>query len=225
MLRWLATFLASSIGKKAATALTGLLLVGFAVAHLAGNLLLLKGDQGRAFELYAQKLHDLGPLLLVAELGLLALFGGHIALALRATLQNRAARRSRYAMSPGHGGRTLASSTMPLTGSFLLLFLVVHLLNFRFDGEFKARFADGQGGAGAAEQVLDSMGQPLLAVLYLLAFLALGLHLSHGIQSALQTFGANHPRYTPLIKRFGLGLAALLALGFSAIGIYALSRA
>jgi succinate dehydrogenase / fumarate reductase cytochrome b subunit len=114
---------------------------------------------------------------------------------------------------------------MPLTGSFLLLFLVVHLLNFRFDADFKARFSAGREGAGAAEQVLDSMGQPLLAALYLLAFLALGLHLSHGIQSALQTLGAHHPRYTPVIKRFGWGLAGLLALGFSAIGVYALSRA
>jgi succinate dehydrogenase / fumarate reductase, cytochrome b subunit len=225
MLRWLGSFLASSIGKKALTALTGLLLVGFVVAHLAGNLLLLKGDQGRAFELYAQKLHDLGPLLIVAELGLLALFGTHIAFALRATLQNRRVRNQPYAHSPGHGGRTFASASMPLTGSFLLLFLVVHLVNFRFDDEFKQRFAEDRGGAGASAQVLESLSDPLLAGVYLLAFLALGLHLSHGIQSALQTLGAHHPRYTPVLRRIGFALAGLLALGFSAISAYAFWRA
>lgn len=225
MFRWLGSFLASSIGKKALTALTGLLLVGFVLAHLAGNLLLLKGDKGRAFEAYAQKLDDLGPLLIVAELSLVALFGTHIAMALRATLQNRRVRQQPYAHSPGHGGRTFASATMPLTGSFLLLFLVVHLVNFRFDSGFKQRFTGELNGAGATEQVMASLANPLLAGVYLLAFIALGLHLSHGIQSALQTLGANHPRYTPLLRRGGLILALLLALGFSAISIYALWRA
>lgn len=230
MLRWLQTILNSSIGKKISMALTGLLLVGFLIAHLAGNLLLYKGDGGAAFDAYAQQLHDLGPLLLVAEFGLVALFGAHIAMGVRTYLENRKARPSRYAVGAAHGGKTLASATMPLTGLVIFVFLVVHLVNFRFDERFKEGLEDraARDGAatadlsGAAGFVAESLAAPALALFYVVGVAALSLHLSHAIQSALQTLGGNHPRWTPVLRHAALGLTVILGLGFVSIPFVAL---
>ena len=68
--------------------------------------------------------------------------------------------------------------------------------------------------------VAGAFSDPLYAGFYVLAMAAIALHLSHGFQSAFQTLGLHHPRYTPLIKKFGLALAALIALGFASLPIY-----
>ncbi|MEO0649220.1 MAG: succinate dehydrogenase cytochrome b subunit [Planctomycetota bacterium] len=231
MQRWLQTLFNSSIGKKVSMAITGLLLVGFLVAHLIGNLLLYKGDGGAAFDAYAQKLHDLGPLLLVAEFGLVALFGGHIAMGLRTWMENRKARPGRYAVDAAHGGKSFASATMIWSGLTVFVFLVVHLINFRFDGRFKEGLAERKALAdpvteeltGAAGFVGESIASPLIGVLYLVGVVALTLHLSHAISSAFQTLGGNHPRWTPLLRKGALGLTALLGLGFLSIPLYFLA--
>jgi succinate dehydrogenase / fumarate reductase cytochrome b subunit len=215
MLPWLQSFLRSSIGKKASMAVSGLLLVGFLIAHLAGNLTLFADGNGQAFDAYAAQLRSLGPLLLAAELGLLALFLTHIAFAAWTTWQNRRARSSRYALPASHGGRTFASGTMPLTGLVVLFFLVVHLVHFRFD----AAFAE-----GPAALVRATLSQPLPAAIYLLGALALTIHLVHAIPSALQTLGWHHPRWTPVLARTGLVLAVVLGLGFASFPVYALLR-
>ncbi len=227
MLNWLGSYAVSSIGKKVTMALSGLALVGFLVTHLSGNLLLYKGDDGRAFELYAQKLHDLGPLLLVAEFGLIALFGAHIFLAARTTLENRRARTSRYAVATNHGERTFASSSMPITGLVILLFLIVHLINFRFDSAFKDKFAHGEGaveGVGSANMVWSQLAGPVEALLYLVGVIALTIHLVHAIPSALQTLGVSHPHLNPWLRKLGIGLALLLGLGFASLPVAALVR-
>ncbi|QDU67547.1 succinate dehydrogenase cytochrome b subunit [Engelhardtia mirabilis] len=213
MVTWLQTFVRSSVGKKACMAISGLLLVGFLVAHLAGNLTLFLPDDGAAFDAYAQKLHDLGPLLYVAEVGLLALFVVHIAFAAWTTIGNRKARTSRYAVQPDHGERTVASSTMPITGLIVLLFLIVHLIHFRLDERFEQ---------GPFDLVEGTLAGPIAALIYIVGVLALTLHLTHAIGSALQTLGVNHPRWSPLLRRAGVGLALILGLGFLSIPIYAL---
>lgn len=213
MVTWLPRFLRSSVGKKASMAITGLLLVGFLVGHLGGNLLLYKPDGGQAFDAYAHKLHSLGPLLYAAEIGLIALFGVHIAFALWTTIENRRARRSRYAVPTDHGERTLASSSMPITGLIVLLFLIVHLWHFRLDG----RFQDDPSGV-----VRATLASPFAAVIYIVGVVALTLHLTHAIASALQTLGLNHPRWNPLLRRGGVALGIALGLGFLSIPIYGL---
>ena len=222
MFTWIGRFLTSSIGKKTTMALTGLLLVGFLIAHLAGNLLLYKDAE--AFEAYAKKLHDLGPLLYVLEFGLLALFVGHIAMAVRTIVENRKARHSKYAVQADRGGKTLASATMPLTGTIVLLFLFWHLIDFRFDGGFKGLFADGGDGAGAADIVWDTLGGTAHMAVYLLGIAALTLHLTHAIQSAVQSLGLRHPKWTPIVERGGLVLAVLIGLGFASIPFAAAIR-
>ncbi len=230
MLPWIGRFFDSSIGKKATMAVTGLLLVGFLVLHLAGNLLLFEGPEGTGFGAYAQKLHDLGPLLLVAELGLVGLFTLHIGFALRTILENRKARGttggSKYAVAASHGGKTLASASMPITGAITLGFLIVHLLNFRFDAEFKSLFAEhaegSEGYRAASRMVIDELSSPLLVVIYLVGVAALTLHLSHGIRSALQTLGVNHPQWNAVLRPLALVLAIVLGLGFASLPIFAL---
>lgn len=222
MLSWIGRYLNSSIGKKTNMAISGLLLVGFLIAHLSGNLLLTAGDEGAKFDGYAQKLHDLGPLLYVAEMILLGLFVVHIGFGLRATWENRRARPGKYAVNASHGERTFASSTMAITGLIVLVFMVLHLIDFRFDSDFKGLFKGDNHGIGAADFVLAELAEPVHAVIYLVGVLALTIHLSHAIQSAFQTLGLRHPNLFGPLRVAALGLTIVLGLGFAALPIFAL---
>lgn len=203
-------FLDSSIGKKITVALAGLLLVGFLITHLAGNLLLFVGES--AFNRYAEAIEH-NPLLPLAEIGLVGLFLVHIVMSARATLANRAARPEGYQVYKGRGARTPGSRTMAVTGTLILLFVVIHVATMKFK-------VGGPRGEELYQHVVNWFANPLYSTFYVLAVLGVGLHLSHGLQSALQTFGVNHPRYTPLIKKAGLGLAALITLGFASMPLY-----
>lgn len=207
---WLCDFVNSSIGKKILVALAGLLLTGFLVAHLAGNLLIYAGEG--AFNQYAAAMEENEALLAIAEIGLVALFLGHIVLSLWARRQSAQARPVGYAMQASKGGRTLPSRTMLLTGLLTLAFLVVHIRTFKFGAKTD----------GLYRLVMGWFANPLYAGFYVLAMGGLSLHLSHGFQSACQTLGLNHPKYTPLIKKTGYGLALLLAAGFASLPIYGL---
>lgn len=203
-------FLESSIGKKMTVALTGLLLCFFLITHLAGNLFLYVG--GPAFNRYAHLLES-SPLIPFAEAGLLVLFLVHIVLAYRARLRDMAARPIGYRASADKGARTPGSRTMAITGSLLLLFIVVHVATFKYQ-------VGGAKGPTLFDHVTTWFANPLYAGFYVLAMIGVGLHLSHGVQSAFQTFGVNHPRYTPFIKGAGLAFALAVALTFASMPIY-----
>ena len=199
-------------------ALTGLLLVGFLIEHLYGNLKLTPffgTNDGRAFEEYRDELHSWGWLLQVAEVGLFSLFLAHAFLALRLTLENREARDRGYVVRNDRGARTLGSSSMFVTGALLLAFLVKHVTDFRFDGAYQE---------APGETVAAILSRPLDGCLYLVAMLVLGVHLSHGLQSAFQSMGFGHPKWSPLIRAAGRGLALVFALGFALIPLYFLFR-
>lgn len=203
-------FLESSIGKKMMVAVAGLLLCGFLITHLLGNLLLFVGPG--AFNKYAQTLEH-NPLLPLAEIGLTVLFLIHIALSVRARIANAAARPIGYQVAADKGARTPGSRSMAISGSLILLFLIVHLKSFRFAAK-EMRESD------MYQLVTSAFTNPLYAGFYVLALIALGLHLSHGFQSGFQTLGLNHPRYTPLIRKAGLAFAVLVALGFISMPVY-----
>lgn len=211
MLRWFADVLDSSVGRKALMALTGLALLVFLVGHLAGNLTLFADADGTAFDAYVEKLKSFGVLVYVAEVGLVLLFSAHIALAVRLTLQNREARRQKYVVRATHGQQTPASISMIVTGLVVGGFLVKHLLDFRFDEEFEAR------PAGLVKEKLHGAGT---ALIYLLGMVVLAIHLSHGIRSAFQSLGANHPRWNTVLERTGQALAVLIAVGFALFPAY-----
>ena len=211
------TFFLSSLGKKVIMGATGLLLTFFLIAHLGGNLtLFVDPAEGEKFIAYAQGLHDLGPLLWLAEIGLVVLFGVHIWMALRLTRENRAARPQGYVNPSTFGRATAASRTMPITGALVLGFLIMHLAHFRFSEGFFAPSAP-----DLHQRVINVMTNPIWAGAYVIFAAVLGLHLAHGFRSAFQSLGANHPRLNSLFGRVGTFLAVVLGLGFASFPIVA----
>ena len=211
----------TSVGQKILMAITGLLLCGFLVTHLAGNLLLYAGED--AFNHYAESLHSWGPLLAAAETGLFALFVAHIGLALSTSAMNRQARRKQYAEKgskqapfalPGGG----ASGWMFVTGVLIAFFLVVHITDMKLKAnptiDYSSAYAADSQHANefvAVKLVLTNWGTSWA---YVVGLVALGIHLSHGFRSALQTLGINHPRWNRLLQLTGLLFAIAVAGGF-----------
>jgi len=204
MFRRLSLFARSSIGKKALMSLTGALLIVFLIAHVAGNLTLFADETGATFDAYSHKLRG-NPLLPLLELGLAVLFIAHIALGVRTSLENRQARPARYKELASHGQRTWSSISMLASGCLILVFLVIHLLDFRLTAEL---------GEPLAPLVVARLASPMGAAIYFIGVGAVGVHLWHAVQSLLQTLGFNHPAYRPWIQNGGKLLAGLLALGF-----------
>ena len=207
-MNWFCALLTSSIGKKVQVALAGLLLCGFLVSHLAGNLLLFGGAP--VFNRYAHALES-NPLLPAAEILLALLFLAHIVSAVKVRWENRKARPEGYQARQWAGGRTVGSATMSWTAALVLVFVVVHVRTFRF----------GDHSGDLHRFVLDKFQYAPYALFYLVSMAALALHLSHGFQSAFRSLGLEHPKYTPLVLHGGMALAAVLAGGFAAIVIWA----
>jgi succinate dehydrogenase / fumarate reductase cytochrome b subunit len=209
---WVKAAMRSSLGGKYLVAVTGLLLVLFLVAHLAGNLLLFQGPS--AMNQYAQQLRSLGPLLWVARIGLLVIALSHVVLALKLNLANKSARPVPYARKI-YLNATLASRTMLPTGLCLLLFIFFHLADFTLRltrNEYQTIDA-----SNVYETVVAGFSNPIHSTFYILMMIVLGMHLNHGITSLFQTLGVNHPKYNPIFKWSGPVLGTLLALGFSSL--------
>ncbi|MBC2716813.1 MAG: succinate dehydrogenase cytochrome b subunit [Desulfobacteraceae bacterium] len=208
-MNWFFNMLRSSIGKKLLMALTGLGFCLFLLIHLIGNLTLY-GGKG-LFLSYVEHLHALGPLIRIAELGLLAFAAIHVSSGLILFWQNLQARPVRYQVSKNAGGRTIGSATMPYTGVLILIFVVIHLLNFHFiDHSRQTVF-----------QAIDATFSMLpYVIFYTFAVIIVAIHISHGFWSLFQTFGANHPKYMPAIKGMGVIFSLLAAAGFGFIPVY-----
>jgi succinate dehydrogenase / fumarate reductase cytochrome b subunit len=205
-------FLCSSIGKKQLVAITGLLLIGFLLSHLSGNLLMYKSAE--AFDSYADFLLQQS-WLLIAEVGLAGLFLAHIGMGLKVSWENRKAREEDYEVRANHGGRTVGSGSMKYTGLITLVFLLVHIYTFRLQHS-------GEGSLFA--WVMHWFQKPLYTGFYVLAIVSLGVHLSHGVKSAFHTLGLYHPKYTPLINQTGVALAVLLGIGFGSLPLWGMLR-
>lgn len=206
---WLRRTLNSSIGKKTAMAVTGLVLGLFVAAHLAGLTSIFRGRA--TFTAYAARLHGLGGLLRLGEIFLLVAFLLHIAVGLLLFLENRRAKPTRYAVRKSSGGQTWGCLTMPYTGLFLLLFLGYHLARFHLNDH-----------APIDALLRESLAQPAIGAFYLLALLALGLHLSHGLWSSLQSLGLSHPKYDAFLEYGGLAISVFITTLFSLIPLLAL---
>lgn len=191
----------TTIGKKVIMALSGAVFVGFVIGHFLGNLQLYLGPE--ALNGYAAKLHSLGPLLWIARIVLLAALLVHVGAAFSLWSRNKAARKSRYKQHKDLA-TDYAARTMYWTGPILLLFIVYHLLHFTI---LPAHPGD------VYRNVVEGFSNPLIASVYIAANVALGFHLFHGIYSAFQTLGANHPRYNPLRRDVAIAISAAITLG------------
>jgi succinate dehydrogenase / fumarate reductase, cytochrome b subunit len=208
-------FFASSVGTKVLIALTGLGFAGFLVTHLAANLIVLVSPH--AYNEYSHTLIS-NPLIYVAEAGLALLFLTHAFKAVFTVLRNREARGGSYAVKrqARHTSRkSLASTTMILSGLWLLVFMVLHLKTFKFGPWYET--PDGM--RDLSQLVQEVFRGPGYVAFYVLSMVVVGLHLRHGLSSAVQSLGIDHPRYTPLILRAGLAIAILVGLGFAIIPV------
>jgi succinate dehydrogenase / fumarate reductase cytochrome b subunit len=191
------SFLRSSIGKKVVMALSGVVLFGFVVGHMLGNLQVYLGPA--ALNTYAESLRKLPALLWAARAGLLIAAVLHVWAAVSLSAMNRRARPVGY-LEKGHRESTYASRTMRWTGVLVLAFIVYHLLHFTW-GTVHPSFVAGD----VYHNVVAGFRATAVSAFYIAAMLALGFHLYHGVWSMLHTLGLSHPRYDRL--RYGAAAA------------------
>ncbi len=219
---WILDIYRSPMAKKAVMAVTGLMLFGFVLGHMVGNMKLYLGTyetgehQGHyKIDVYAEGLRDIGAPVLgegdflwLARFGLLAAVALHIASATQLTLINERARPVAYSHRSGHLASTYASRTMRWGGVLLLLFVIYHLLHLTF-GSVHPEFEHGS----VYRNLVTGFSQPLVSAFYVLAQLALGLHLYHGLWSLFQSLGVSGPRFDVLRKRFAAAFAVIVCAG------------
>jgi len=209
----------SSVGTKIAIGLTGILLVIYLLIHIAGNLVVFLGPA--AFNKYAFTLES-NPILPLIELVLLSWFVVHIYKTVRMFLNNQTARPVAYVKkkSAGYTSRkTLASSTMIVSGLWLLAFLVIHVKAFREGWGHEYEWA--AGGRDLYRQEMEVFQNPLMVGFYVVSMIVVGSHLWHGISSAFQSLGVDRPAWTRFILPTGKLLAVLIAGGFIVIALWA----
>lgn len=200
-----AGFFRSSIGKKVVMAASGVVLFGFVVGHMAGNLQVYLGPT--ALNAYAEGLRKVPALLWAARLTLLAATALHVWSAYSLTRMNRAARPVGYRARENRES-TYASRTMRWSGVILLLFIVYHLMHFTW-GNVHPSFVPGD----VFHNFVTGFHSLAVSGFYAAAMIALGLHLYHGVWSMMQTVGLSHPRYDHLRHAFASFVAVAVVAG------------
>jgi len=222
---WFTRIWNSSIGKKVLVAITGLALLGFLFGHIFGNLHLYWG--AHHLNAYADGLHQMKVLLPVAEIGILLAFVAHVGLVVRLTLENRKAASKGYKVkaTKNPGFKYTTSTLMLLSGLVVLLFLVVHILDYRVqraadDIAFANCIAVGADcGNTVGAHVVNKLLVPWRAAVYTLGSLFIGWHLLHGIRSAVRSLGVASDKWTPLIEEAGTAISVTLGLLFASIPV------
>lgn len=210
-------FLTSTVGKKYLMGLSGLVWAGFVFAHMAGNLLIFVGPD--AYNLYGHALTS-GYVIYAVEAILVLALLTHVFLAVNLTLQNRSARLSRYAAAGSREkGSTLASRTMAVHGTILLIFIITHLATFKY-GEIRWTTIDGMQVRDLHWLMVKVFQEPGYLVWYGISLILLGFHLKHGVGSIFQSFGLLHPSYQSLIKKISVTYAVVVVAGFLSQPVY-----
>ncbi len=223
-------FFTSSIGKKFMMGATGLFLISFLIIHAGINAMIFFNDGGETFNHWG---HFMGSNLIVRtmEIGLMAFLLLHIVQGLTLWAQNRKARPVKYAVVKGDGKSKWYSKSMGLLGTLILIFLILHFYHFwipsRFGGMANIKpLAEATLGLEYnnqpvhnlyAEMITVFSGNLLVVIFYVLGCISLCWHLLHGFQSAFQTFGVNHKRYTPVIKSIGVVYSVGITLLFASM--------
>lgn len=221
------SFFTSSIGKKFIMSLTGIFLIVFLVVHCSINAMIFFNDGGQTFNHWGSFMAT-NLIIRIMEIGLFAGIILHIIQGLTVWSQNRKARPVKYEKYAANKNSTWYSRSMGLLGTLLLLFLILHIYHFWVPSRF--------GGIGSVHELdeitlADYNNQPvhdlftemkvvfseniIVVIAYLLGLVSLGWHLLHGFQSAFQTLGLNHNRYTPIIKGVGAAFSIIVPLIFA----------
>ncbi len=211
-------FFYSSITKKVVMALAGLFLISFLVVHLGINLLLLSNDGGAAF-MVGVEFMTTNPLVKIMEYVLLGGFAIHIVIGVIIQIQNWMARPVRYKIE-GYSHLSFFSKYMIHTGAIIFIFLCIHFTNFYFVKLGLVSPPEGVGKEDFYQMATLLFADRFYAILYIVLMIFLGFHLHHAFQSAFQTLGLNHTKYTPFIKAVGTFYSIVVPLGFASIPLF-----
>lgn len=221
--------LSSQVGRKLLTGVTGVLLVGFVISHLSGNLSLLSNSPD-AFNRYTEFLHGFGSLLIAVEIGLGLVILLHAYLGIAIAVRRKKARADGYEVYRSKGGdsrQSISSRTMAITGIILLVFLIIHVAQFRFGPNIDQGFIttlDGKEARDLQRLVVETFRNIWWVIFYVGVTILLGFHLRHGIWSMIQSLGMMKPRLSKLIYSIAFVLGALLAIGFLILPIWIYMR-
>lgn len=205
-------FYEAPIGKKVVMAVTGIILVGYVIAHLLGNLQIYSPDP-QQINHYAAFLHDPShaAALWVARAALLLAVILHILSAIQLWNQNRAARPTQY-VKKDDVPASYAARTMKWSGFIVGAFVIFHILHLTV-GSVLPTHELGPNMPDVRTNVITGFQNPAISGFYILAMILLCMHLYHGMWSLFQSLGINHPRYSPGIKKGAAVLAILIAIG------------
>jgi succinate dehydrogenase / fumarate reductase cytochrome b subunit len=211
-------YFSSSVGTKLLIGITGLLLFAYLILHLAGNALVFAGPD--VFNEYSHTLIS-NPLIVPIEIALLLVFLIHVFKTVRMVFANSAARPVGYQKKEyaGHTSRkSFASSTMIGSGLIVLLFVIVHVKQFKFGSYYQTvAHADVR---DLYRTEIEVFRQPAWVLFYVVGTLVVGLHLRHGIASGLQSIGFDHPLYTRRLTLWGIVLAVVIGGGLAFIPVW-----
>jgi succinate dehydrogenase / fumarate reductase cytochrome b subunit len=197
---WLFRYLRSSVGAKHVMAVTGLLLLLFAIVHMIGHLQMFGGPS--MYNAYANFLQNLWEVKWPVRAGLLALLIIHVVLAIGLVAKNRAARSQRYAVYRPQRS-SIVGRSMALSGLVVLVFLVIHIIHFTINPTHHGN---------AYAMFVHAFQQPMYYVIYLVGMLLLAAHLGHGASSWFQSLGWRHPKYP--VDKIGPAVSAFLFIGY-----------
>src|SRR5580692_3874880 len=206
-------FWASTVGKKIVMAVTGIILFGFVIGHLAGNLQVFEGPA--KLNAYGAFLHSIGELLWPVRIVLLICIALHIIATVQLALRKKRARPIGYSRKQAIAS-SYASRTMYWSGPIVLAFVIFHLLHLTAGYIHPgAAFIEGD----VYHNVVAGFQVWWVSVWYIFSIILLGLHLRHGIWSMFQSLGMNHPRHTPILKSAAWVVALVIVLGYISIPI------
>jgi succinate dehydrogenase / fumarate reductase, cytochrome b subunit len=214
----LVTYLKSTIGRKMIMGLSGLVMSGFVLGHMAGNMLIFVGPE--AFNKYGHAIVSNKILLYGTEAVLLLAVFAHMICGIWLTRDNRAARSNRYSVDPDEQkAASLPSRTMIHSGVIIAVFIVLHLLHFKY-GEIYMVTYDGVEMRDLFRNVTEVFAKPVYVAWYVAALILLGMHLKHGFEACWQSLGFRHPVYSSLIAKLSWAYALVVTLGFLSQPLY-----
>lgn len=216
-------FFKSSIGQKLIMSLSGLFLVLFLVIHLLGNLQLMSDDGGKSFNVYAYFMTR-NPLIKIVSYTLYASILLHTIQGLYLYFNNKQAKGSKYAVT-ANTGTSIFSRYMAHLGTIIFVFILIHLYQFWLKMKLGQLPELNYNGYDHSFQdlytpVIEAFQDIGIVLFYIVCMLVVAFHLWHGFQSAFQTLGINHKKYSPFIRIIGIMYSIIIPLGFAIIPIY-----